>query len=170
LIGKKILVSNRHALGGYLAQFMLLKDLGLDPDKDLIYQFGDTQEKILEKVASGRSEVGFIREDVLQAMNRARGEISGVRVIASTNFHPTHCLVKYPRTDLVLVEKVTTALLKLNPDNPAHRFILERLRISRFDSASIEDYLPFKYLLIRQGLYSGSLGPSSKLKEEKIAG
>ncbi|OGP52092.1 MAG: hypothetical protein A2Y79_12385 [Deltaproteobacteria bacterium RBG_13_43_22] len=165
LIGKKILVSNRQSLGGFLAQFMLLKDSGLDPEKDLIFQFGDTQEKILEKVTSGRAEVGFIREDVLQAMVRAKGSMTEVKVIASTPYHPTHCLVKYPKTDPVLVEKVKTALLKLNPEIPAHRFILERLRISRFDLASTEDYLTFSKLLVLHGLSTTSPGLPSKLKE-----
>jgi phosphonate transport system substrate-binding protein len=168
LIGKKILVSNRQSLGGFLAQFMLLKDSGLDPEKDLIYQFGDTQELILEKVASGKAEVGFIREDVLQAMVRAKGSMTEVKVIASTPYHPTHCLVKYPKTDPVLVEKVKTALLKLNPDNPAHRFILERLRILRFALTSPDDYLTFHKLLILHGLFTPTPDPSSKLKEQGI--
>lgn len=159
LIGKKILASNRHSLGGFLAQFIFLKDSGIDPDRDLIYQFGDTQEKILEKVAAGQAEAGFIREDVLQAMVRAQGEVSGVKVIASTLYHPTHCLVKYPQTDPVLVEKVKAALLKLNPGNPDDRFILDRLRISRFEGAFPDDYLNFKKVLSLHGLFPG--GPNS---------
>jgi len=159
LIGKKILASNRHSLGGFLAQFMFLKDAGVDPDKDLIYQFGDTQEKILEKVATAQAEVGFIREDVLQAMVRAKGEVPGVKVIASTPYHPTHCLVRYPKTDPVLVEKVKTALLKLNPENPDQRFLLDRLRISKFERAFPDDYLEFKKVLNLHGLFPG--GPNS---------
>lgn len=165
LIGKKILVSDRNSVGGFLAQYMLLKDFGLDPEKELIFLFGDTQETIMEKVALGQTEVGFIREDVLQAMIRAKGSMTGVKVIASTPYHPTHCLVSYPKTDPVLSEKVKTALLNLTPENPSHRFILERLRISRFTQASPEEYQTFNKVLMLHGLFTP--GPLSKLKEQE---
>lgn len=167
LRGKQVLSTSRFHVGGFLSQWIFLKDQGLNPERDLIYKFGDTQEEILEKVASGRAEVGFIREDVLQAAIKTRGQMPRIKVIATTSYCPTTCIVKYPGTDPDLVEKVKTALLKLNFKNPSHRFILERLRISGFAPASPEDYADFRNLLTSYGLLPARPIPPQKTTQSQ---
>jgi len=107
----------------------------------------------LDEVASGRAEVGFIREDVLQAVIKAKGRMPKVKVLDTTPYYPSTCIVKYPGTDPDLAQKVATALLKLSFNNPSDRFILERLRISGFAPASPDDYSEFQRLLTSYGLF-----------------
>ena len=151
LRGKTVMATSRYNVGGFLAQWMMLKDEGLDPEKDLGYQFGEPQEKILEKVAGGQAEIGFIREDVLEAMKNARGQMPRVKIIAATPYYPNHNIVSYPGTDPELVQKVKEALQKLDPQNPDQAFILKRLRISGFAPTSASDYADFTNLLILNG-------------------
>jgi len=151
LRGKTILATSRHNVGGFIAQWIMLKGQGLDPEKELSYKFGDAQEIILEKVTNGQAEIGFIREDVMEAMKNARGQMPRVKIIAATPYYPNHNIVSYPGTDPVLVQKVVSALQKLNPQDPDQAFILQRLRISGFAPAQAADYADFTSLLILNG-------------------
>ena len=154
LVGKTILAPSRFNVGGFLAQWVFLKEHGLDPDRDFTYRFGYTQEEILEKVTSGLAEAGFIREDVLQALAKAKGQMPAVTVIATTAHYPNHCIVAYPATDPDLVQRMKAALLNLDFKKPSHRFILERLRISGFAPASPEDFTDFQNLMLSYELFS----------------
>ncbi|MCX5866233.1 MAG: phosphate/phosphite/phosphonate ABC transporter substrate-binding protein [Proteobacteria bacterium] len=151
LRGKTILATSRYNVGGFIAQWVMLKGQGLDPEKELGYKFGDAQEKILEKVADGATEIGFIREDVLEAMKNARGQMPKVKILAATPYYPNHNIVAYPGTDPELILKVKDALQKLNSQNPDQAFILQRLRISGFAPTSASDYADFTNLLILNG-------------------
>ena len=162
LRGKQILASSRSAVGGFIAQWILLKEQGLDPDCDLTYQFGVTQEDIIEKIVLRRAEIGFIREDVYEGFKKAKGHAPRIKVLGYTPYFPNPCVVTFPDANPELVEKVKTALLKLKPDNPTHRFILERIRISGFSPASIEDYKNFRDLLISYGFLSSDTSSSSQ--------
>ncbi len=162
LRGKEILATSRFNVGGFLTQWMLLKEQGLDPERDLTYKFGNPQDDIVEKIALGQAEVGFVRDDVLEAFIKAKGKMPKVRILATTPFYPTQCLVKYPDTDPDLVQRVKEALLNLDFKNSSHRFILERLRISGFAPASPEDFTNFRNQLISYGLFSPGSIPQVK--------
>jgi ABC-type phosphate/phosphonate transport system substrate-binding protein len=162
LRGKQILASSRAEVGGFIAQWILLKQHGLEPERDLIFQFGITQEEIIEKILLRRGEVGFIREDVYNAMKKSKGVTPQLKVLAYTSYFPNPCVVIFPDTPLELAEKVKTALLNLKMDNPAHRFILERIRMTGFSPASAEDYKDFRSLLISYGLFPSNVSPSSQ--------
>lgn len=167
LVGKEILAPSRFNVGGFLAQWILLKEHGLDPERDVTYKFGVAQEEILERIALGQAEVGFVREDVPEALIKAEGKMPKVKVIATTTYYPNHCFVQYPDTDPALAQKLTSALLKLDFKNPSHRFILERLRISGFAPASPEDFTNFRNQLLSYGLFSPkSIPPPEPLKRE----
>lgn len=159
LRGKTILATSRYNVGGFIAQWIMLKGQGLDPEKELSYKFGDAQEKILEKVADGQAEIGFIREDVLEAMKNARGQMPRVKILATTPYYPNHNIVAYPGTDPELIQKVKDALQKLNSQNPDQAFILQRLRISGFTPTQAADYSDFTNLLVLNGFIAPSPAP-----------
>lgn len=162
LRGKQILASSRSSIGGFIGQWILLKQQGLDPDRDLTYQFGEPQEGIIEKIISRRAEVGFIREDVYEGFKKAKGHTPEVKVLGYSQYFPNPCVVTFPDTNPELVEKLKAALLKLKLDNPTHRAMLERIRMSGFSPASVEDYKNFQDLLISYGLLSSGTIPSSQ--------
>jgi phosphonate transport system substrate-binding protein len=162
LRGKQILAPSRSTVGGFISQWVLLKQQGLDPDRDLTYQFGITQEEIMEKIVSHHGEAGFIREDVYEAIKKASGKTPRIKVLAYTDFFPNPCVVAFPDTSPELVEKVKDALLKLKWDNPGHRFILERIRSSGFSPSSAEDYKDFGELLVSQGFFPSHANSSSQ--------
>lgn len=163
LRGKQILAPSRSTVGGFISQWILLKEQGLDPDRDVTYRYGITQEEIMEKIVTGRAEVGFIREDVYEAMKKANGHAPKVKVLAYTHYLPNPAVVVFPDTNPELREKVKSALLKLRFDNPNHRFILERIRILGFSPAESADYQSFKALLTGYGFLPPDLNyfPSS---------
>ncbi|MBN2467865.1 MAG: phosphate/phosphite/phosphonate ABC transporter substrate-binding protein [Deltaproteobacteria bacterium] len=160
LRGKSVLASSRSNVCGFLAQWMHLKECGLEPERDVKFIFGDTQEEIFEKIALGQAEVGFVREDVLQALTKAKGAVPNVTVLAITQYYPNPCFVSFPDADSDLVRNVKTALLQLDLGNASHRFILERLRISGFAPASADDYREFEDLLVSYGLFSAPFDAS----------
>lgn len=159
LRGKTILATSRYNVGGFIAQWVMLKGQGLDPEKELSYKFGDAQEKILEKVTEGTAEIGFIREDVLEAMKNARGQMPRVKILATTPYYPNHNIVAYPGTDPELIQKVKDALQKLNSQSPDQAFILQRLRISGFTPTQAADYSDFINLLVLNGFIAPSPVP-----------
>lgn len=161
LRGKEIMAPSRINVGGFILQWLLLKDQGLDPDRDVTYKFGQTQEDILEAIISGRAEVGFTREDVLLAMSKAKGGMPKIRVVASTPFCPTPCFVTFPGTDPALAEEVKKILLDMNLDDPKERFMLERLRVIGFAPASPEEYREFQDKLVANNLFPLHEGGSS---------
>ncbi|MCX8012247.1 MAG: phosphate/phosphite/phosphonate ABC transporter substrate-binding protein, partial [Desulfobacterota bacterium] len=118
LRGKQILAPSRTTVGGFISQWVLLKEHGLDPDREVTYHYGITQEEIIEKIMSGRAEVGFIREDVYEAIKKANGHAPKVKVLAYTPYYPNPCVVVFPDTNPELIEKVKSALLKLKQDDP----------------------------------------------------
>ncbi len=165
LRGKLVLASSRVNVGGFISQWVFLKEHGLDPDQDIIFEFGSNQEEILEKISSGRAEAGFVREDVLNAFVQLKGKGLNVRVIAFTSFCPNPCIVKFRGADAELTARVKEALLSLDYDNPDHRFILGRLRISGFAPATPEDYTRFHNVLLSTGFFSLGGGAHSSASE-----
>jgi phosphonate transport system substrate-binding protein len=167
LRGKQIIISARSEVAGFIGQWALLKQAGLDPERDVTYRDGIVQEEIIEKIISGRGEVGFIREDAYEAVKKSEGRAPKLKVLAYTSYFPNPCVVAFPDTDPILIEKVKTALLNLKMDNPNHRFILERVRMTGFVPASADDYKELRELVISQGLYPSILTPASPAAQNK---
>ena len=133
------MTSSKKGVGGYLGQYKLLRENGIDPDRDLTVVVGRTQDEVARSVFRGKVKVGFVREDFVTALAPAI-DLREIRVIAYTDFFPPWCFVAFKSTDPGVAEAIKQALLNLDPNNANHRRILEQSEAARFIEASDSDY------------------------------
>jgi phosphonate transport system substrate-binding protein len=152
LTGKRILVTSKHALAGYLAQASRLAEAGVLPDRNARIIRGGRQDELLVKLLLDRKvDAAFVREGALK-MVEGSVDLGRIRIIGTTDFFPTWCLAAFPETDPTVVSKVREAVLKLTAENPEHTSILEAVGGIRFVVADPEQYQKVLDLVARLGV------------------
>jgi len=139
LRGCVAMTSSRRGVAGYLAQYQLLRENSIDPDRDLTVVVARTQDEVLRSVFERKVKVGFVREDALTTGGPAI-DPRQMRIIAHTEFFPTWCFVAFKTTDPAVAEAVRQALLSLDAQDAKHRRILEQAGAAGFVAASDADY------------------------------
>jgi len=134
------MTSSRKGVAGYLGQYKLLREHGIDPDHDLTVVVARTQDEVVRSVLERKVRVGFVREDALATPLGPPVDPGQIRVIAYTEFFPTWCFAAFRSTDPAVAEAIKQALLRLDPDNESHRRVLEQAGGARFIEASDADY------------------------------
>lgn len=164
IAGKRIAAVSIESLGGYQMQAYELHKSGIDLDKksSVIIKTGVPHSLVVDAVMTGRAEVGFIRDTVLESMIKT-GKIKAEQLriinrqyyksfpyIVSTPLYPEWPVAVSTNLDEHIARALTVALLSLKPDDPAnissdiHGFsspadyrrieeLLRELRISPFD-------------------------------------
>ncbi|MFP4208370.1 MAG: EAL domain-containing protein [Wenzhouxiangella sp.] len=131
LVGRRIAIVDRNAMGGYQLQAheMFLAGLPLPVAGDLV-EVGLPHDRVVEAVLSGQAEAGFLRGGRLEQLIRmGRVAPAAVRVIhpqsmpdlpfqVSTRLYPEWPLAALPHIDAELSRRVSIALLGLQ-DRPA---------------------------------------------------
>ena len=80
LRGRRIAVSRKASLGGYLAQARELKGIGIDPARDLqVLEFGMPHDRALREMLAGQADAAFVRTGVLEAMQQ-EGQLDPVQI------------------------------------------------------------------------------------------
>ena len=129
LKGKKIMAVSRSSAGGYLFQRGMLVEAGIDPDEELTIDFAQgagKQEEAFLAVYSGEYDACFVREGTRTEVMRNQVDISKVRVLAYTPFYPGWVYAGRKGLDPSVLDKIRSALLKLDVNNPEHKAILEK--------------------------------------------
>lgn len=122
--GKSIAAVDGESLGGYAAQMFELSHQNISPN-DLTLNFtGMPHTKTVQAVLEGKSDVGFVRTDVIEHMS-AQGKIdlNAIKIIhsqkvvdfpylLSTTLYPEWPLAQMPQTAKSLSNAVVIALLK----------------------------------------------------------
>ncbi len=140
LRGSIAMTSSKRGVGGYLAQCKLLREHGLDCDRDLTVVAARTQDEVVRAVFKRKVKVGFVREDALTAALVPEIDLTQIRIIAHTEFFPTWCFAAFSSTDPAVAQAIKEALLRLDPENPSHRPILDQAGAAGFIEASDADY------------------------------
>lgn len=130
--GRTIASVDRTSFAAFLLQYDLLKENGIDIDKDCRVLFlGFPQDLSVKAVLERRADVGFVRTGVLEAMAReGKIDLSRIRVLTpaavpafpfllSTGLYPEWPLAAAPHVPMDVTNQVVAALLLMPPDSPA---------------------------------------------------
>jgi len=139
LKGKRIGIASRKAVSGYLAQAVLCKKNGVNPDVHANLLFLGREDEVLKKVLEGKVDAGFISENTYFGL-KDKFKAGEIVEIASTDFYPHWCFVSFRNTDPKITERVKKALLKISMDKPEERRILLKAGISGFVEGSSREY------------------------------
>ncbi len=134
LNGKSFTAVDKNSFGGWQMAYREFHDLGIDPFKDFSgLFFAGTHDAVVVQVLSGKADAGTVRTDTIERMD-LEGKIdrSKLKVLAektiengifpfslSTRLYPEWPLAKLEHTERILAEKVSSALLSMDPSDPA---------------------------------------------------
>ncbi|MCD4749132.1 MAG: PhnD/SsuA/transferrin family substrate-binding protein, partial [Thermoanaerobaculales bacterium] len=133
---KSFMGVNEFSLGGWLAARQEMKEVGIDPYRDLRnLTFAGTQDVVVYAVRDGKADVGSVRTDTLERM-AAEGliRLEDFRVLRhdrigeedcqfpfmhTTDMYPEWPMAKLDHTSDELAEKIAVALLTMQEESPA---------------------------------------------------
>jgi diguanylate cyclase (GGDEF)-like protein/PAS domain S-box-containing protein len=131
LKGKQVAIPGQKYLGGYIAQAALLRDLGIQLSDIRFLEVGNPHDKVVEAVAQGRADAGFVRSGILEKM-RSEGSAlidqleviepyaaAGFPFATSTQLYPEWAVATMPHLDDGTARRLASALLSLEHDHPA---------------------------------------------------
>ena len=155
LKGKRIMAVSESSAGGYLFQRGMLKEAGIDPDEDLTIDFvqgAGKQEEAFLAVYSGGYDACFVREGTRTEVMKDQVDISKVRVLAYTPFYPGWVYAGRKGLDPSVLDKIRSAMLKLDLSDPEHKAILEKANFVKVVPSEDKDFDSIRELASRLGL------------------
>jgi phosphonate transport system substrate-binding protein len=140
LKNKKISFMDKDSPAGYMFQMLLLSKAGLDVHNDFtILPFLKRHDKVIMSVIDKTADAGGIREDELEKM-KDKMDLSQLRIIGYTDYFPNWPVFAGPKMKKATMEKVRAALIKLKPNDPQSKKILEPARLTGFIPVSDKEY------------------------------
>lgn len=154
LKGRRIMAVSRSSAGGYLFQIGMLAEAGINPEKLTIdfAQGAGKQEKAFLAVYSGEYDACFMREGTRTEVMKDQVDISKIRVLAYTPFYPGWIYAGRKGLDPSVLDKIRSAMLKLDLNNPEHKVILEKAAFVKIVPSEDRDFDPIRELAARLGL------------------
>jgi phosphonate transport system substrate-binding protein len=125
LKGKKFAFVDRNAASGYLVPLSLLKDSGIDADKDLAeYKFLSSHSNVATAIKMKQFDAGSVKQTVADKFSKE----GSVKIIAVSKDVPEHPVCVNKNLSKELKDKLVAALLKLkldkaNKDAPANAIL-----------------------------------------------
>jgi phosphonate transport system substrate-binding protein len=138
LKGKSVAFSASKSTSGNLIPRYLLANSGLHLSDLGRYTNFDYHDSVVKAVLKGQQDAGAVRDSVARKYSKL-----GIDIIAESDPIPTGPLVAGPGTPYAVIENIKRALLALNPDDPSHQKVLQRLDEdlkSGFTEAADADY------------------------------
>jgi phosphate/phosphite/phosphonate ABC transporter binding protein len=129
--GKKFMVVKKSSFGGAQMAWRLLKENGIDPEKDCAeFMFGNKHDNVVLAVQNGACDVGSVRSDTMERMaDEGKINMADFRVINqiddgfpfvhSTQLYPEWPLAACAHTDKAVAAKLAGALKAMTKDSPA---------------------------------------------------
>lgn len=129
LRGQRVAIVGRQGFSGYQLVWRELQAEGIDPERDLreLQQVGLPMDRVLEAVASGAADAGFVRACMIESRPdwKARFRVvaprpgTGLACATSTRVYPNWPIATLRHTDAALARAVTIALLEMRAgDSP----------------------------------------------------
>lgn len=142
LKGKSFAFGSVSSTSGHLMPRYFMQQDGLDVDNDLgRIGYSGAHDATVAWVESGRVDAGVLNASVWDKLV-ADGKVDTdkVRVYTSTPTYFDYNWTVRGDMDPELVERIKQAFLKLDPENPEHKAILDLQRASRFIETQPENY------------------------------
>jgi phosphate/phosphite/phosphonate ABC transporter binding protein len=153
LKGKRFAFVDKASASGYLFPLAVLKENGIDPDRDLKeVVFAGSHRKVVDWILEGRVDAGAVSST---SFVQFRGEAISSRlfIIAKTDWIPLDAFVARPDLPEPLVAKVKTALLSLDARTAEGRNILSGVATNNgFVEGKDEIYAPVRKIADKLGL------------------
>ena len=154
LKGKTFSFGSVSSTSGHLMPRYFLLQNGIDPEKDFAkFSFSGAHDATALWVESGKVDAGALNEAVWDKLLQTKKVDTGKVVV----FWTTPPFVDYvwaARGDLDkdLQERIASALLKLDPNQPADKRLLDLHRTKRYVRVKAEDFKPTEDAAIAAGL------------------
>jgi len=151
--GKSWLAVDPSSAGGYLFPLGHFVDHGLNlrDFKEVVFT-GGSQEDVILGVYSGLHDFGSIRENSLKRVEN-KININQIKVVDHSIWYPGWVYSYNPRLPQDVVDKIQTAMLKLDyKNNPQHRAILDAAKFIGFTPSTDEDFDRVRDLSKKVGL------------------
>lgn len=142
LKGKNFAFGAPSSTSGHLMPRFYLAKAGIQPDTDFkAVAFSGAHDATVAFVASGRAEGGVLNASVWDKLVEAKNpNAAKVRVLATTPPYYDYNWTVRPGLDAALTKKLTDAFLKLDPNQPAMKEIMDLQRASRFIPTQVSNY------------------------------
>jgi phosphonate transport system substrate-binding protein len=142
LKGKDVTFGSQSSTSGHLMPRSFLIDAGLDPDKDFRrVAFSGAHDATIAAVASGKVQAGALNISVWEKfVADKRVDTAKVHVFYTTPPYFDYNWTVHADMPVALREKLTAALLALDPATPEGAAVLDLQRASRFIPTKAENY------------------------------
>lgn len=142
LKGKDVSFGSQSSTSGHLMPRSFLLDAGIDPDRDFRrVAYSGAHDATIAAVASGKVQGGALNISVWEKFVADRKvDTQRVRVIYTTPAYFDYNWTVHADMPAALREKLTEALLSLNPSDPVGKEILQLQRATRFVPTKVENY------------------------------
>ncbi|MFZ9406300.1 MAG: putative selenate ABC transporter substrate-binding protein [Burkholderiaceae bacterium] len=142
LKGKDVSFGSQSSTSGHLMPRSFLLQAGLDPDRDFRrVAYSGAHDATIAAVASGKVQAGALNISVWEKfLADKKGDPQRLRVIYTTPAYYDYNWTVHADMPAALREKLTEALLSLNPSDPVGKEILQLQRATRFVPTRVENY------------------------------
>lgn len=112
---------------------------------------GGKQEKVILSVYNGKYDFGTIREGSLSVLSN-KIDLGKIRIVATTDAYPGWVYCARKNLDIITLEKLKQALVKLDGREPEHRKILEAAHFIKVIPSDDSDFDSVRQLADRVGM------------------
>lgn len=142
LQGKSFAFGSVSSTSGHLMPRYFLMQEGINPDDDFSrVGFSGAHDATVAWVEAGRVDAGVLNTSVWDKLvEEQKVDTSKVRVYSTTPTYFDYNWTVRGDLDAQLVQDIKTAFLKLDPENPEHKAILDLQRASRFVETNAGNY------------------------------
>lgn len=154
--GKSWIAVDPTSAGGYLFILGLFHDHGLHVDdfSDLAFAPGPggKQEKVVLSVFSGLYDIGSVRNGTLELLE-GKVDLSQIRIVAESPSYPSWVYAARKGLPQPVVDRIATAMFKLDISDPRDAEILYAARVSGYIPANDPDYDSIRELVATLSLF-----------------
>lgn len=136
LRGKRLIFVEEDSLGGYITQALMLKEQGLDVNKDFVkLPYAKKHDNVTMAVFNKAADAGGIREDDLDKL-AGKIDLSQLKILAYTDYFPNWPIFASATVPAPTRDALRAALLGLKAGDAA----LDAAKLTGFAPISDKDY------------------------------
>ena len=153
LKGKKVAFVDPSSTSGYIFPAVILKDHGIDIEKDITYQFAGGHDKALQLLVNGDVDAIGTYEDAITKFAKEFPEVTEkVKVLQKSDLIPGITLVVSSKVDDATKQKIKDAFLKVTSTQEGQDLTRKLLGIKGVEEANIENYKLIEDKLNKMGI------------------
>ncbi len=153
LKGKKVAFVDPSSTSGYIFPAVILKDHGIDIEKDITYQFAGGHDKALQLLVNGDVDAIGTYEDAITKFAKEFPEVTEkVKVLQKSDLIPGITLVVSSKVDDATKQKIKDAFLKVTSTQEGQDLTLKLFGIKGFEEANIDNYKLIEDKLNKMGI------------------